>query len=164
MPQAQSTPLPSRQLHDHIVARTCRLADAMLRMSSRQIKELWQLRNTDLRLLNILDQGESLTVTQISRLALVDQAWVSRSLRALKARALVDKRADPNDSRRTLFSLTERGRKILDESRPYAAWTEDVLLRDIDARQLKSLLDKLEANTQGLVEFVAAAPDSVGQK
>jgi hypothetical protein len=45
----------ARSLHDHIVARTSRLADAMLRMSSRHIRERWNLRNTDLRLLNILD-------------------------------------------------------------------------------------------------------------
>jgi DNA-binding MarR family transcriptional regulator len=156
--------LQPKQLHDHIVSRTCRLADAWLRMSSRQIKELWDLRNTDLRLLNILDGMQSLTVTQISRRAFVDQAWVSRSLHALKARKLVDKRADPRDSRRMLFSLTERGCQILDESRPYAAWTEDVLLRDIDEQQLKSLLDKLEANTQGLVDFIASAAEGADEK
>src|SRR5215831_17156744 len=96
----------ARALHDHVVARTCRLADAMLRMSSRHIRERWNLRNTDLRLLNILDGEEPLPVSEISRRALLDQAWVSRSLRALEAAGLVERRGDPKDSRLTLVTLT----------------------------------------------------------
>src|SRR6185437_7761925 len=84
--------------------------------------------------------------------ALLDEAWVSRSLRALEQSQLVERRSDPNDSRLTLASLTRRGREILYASRPYAEWSEQVLLRGIDERALKSLLDQLEANAQALVD------------
>ncbi len=151
----------ARTLHDHIVARTCRLADAMLRMSSRHIRERWNLRNTDLRLLNILDGDQPLPVSEISRRALLDQAWVSRSLRALEAGRLVTRRSDAGDSRLTLVTLTRRGRAILDESRPYAQWSEQVLLQGVDERALKALLDQLEANTQGLIEKLASFPQKV---
>jgi DNA-binding MarR family transcriptional regulator len=139
------------RLHDHIVARTCRLADAMTRMSAHHFKERWNLRSTDLRLLNILEDAASLPVIEISRRALVDQAWVSRSLQALKARRLVERRSDPNDTRRSLFVITERGREILEESRPYALWSEKVLLDGVDGPHLKALLDQVEANTQKLL-------------
>ena len=141
-------------LHDHIVARTCRLADAMLRMSARHFKERWNLRNTDLRLLNILEGDTPLPVSEISRRALVDQAWVSRSLRVLKARRLVERYHDPKDFRLALFSLTPRGREIIEESRPYAQWSEKVLLAGVDEQQLKALLDRVEANTRGLLAAV----------
>ena len=137
---------------DHIVARTCRLADALVRISARQMKERWNIRNTDLRLLNVLDDVERLSVNEISRRALLDQAWVSRSLRALEGRGLVHRCADASDSRLTLVSLTQSGREILDESRPYAAWSERVLLRGVDEVALKALLDQVEANTQGLID------------
>jgi DNA-binding MarR family transcriptional regulator len=137
---------------DHIVARTCRLADALIRISARHMKERWNIRNTDLRLLNVLDGVERLSVNEISRRALLDQAWVSRSLRALEGRGLVHCCADASDSRLTLVRLTESGRAILDESRPYAAWSEKVLLRGIDAAALKGLLDQVEANTQVLID------------
>lgn len=140
-----------QRLHDHIVARTCRLADAMTRMSARHFKQRWNLRSTDLRLLNILEDASPLPVNEISRRALVDQAWVSRSLHALKARKLVERRSDPNDTRLALFALTNRGREILEESRPYARWSERVLLDGVDESQLKSLLDQVEANTQKLL-------------
>ena len=148
----------AKVLHDHIVSRTLRLADAMLRMSSRHIKELWNVRNTDLRLLNILDGEEPLSVNEISRRALLDQAWVSRSLRTLEAGKLVERRSDPKDSRLTLVMLTKRAREILDEFRPYAAWSEQVLLNGVDEKRLKMLLDQLEANTQGLISTLEAFP------
>lgn len=151
----------TKVLRDHIVDRTCRLADAMVRMSSWHIKERWNLRQTDLRLLNVLDGEEPLSVNEISRRALVDQAWVSRSLRALEASKLVERRSDPQDSRLTRVSLTARGRKTLEEFRPWAAWSERVLLEGIDEKKLKELLDQLEANTERLVNRLEALPKVV---
>jgi len=148
----------AKMLHEHIVPRILRLADALLRMSSRHIKELWGVRNTDLRLLNILDGDEPLSVNEISRRALLDQAWVSRSLRTLEAGKLVERRSDPKDSRLTLVTLTKRAREILDEARPYGVWSEQVLLNGVDEKRLKGLLDQLEANTQGLISTLESFP------
>ncbi len=150
----ESGPEKAMALRDRIVARTCRLADAMLRISSHHIRERWNIRNTDLRLLSTLDGEDPLSVLAISRRALLDQAWVSRSLRALEAATLVARRSDPRDSRSTLVSLTARGREILEESRPYAEWSEQVLLAGVDEKTLKRLLDQLEANTQRLIDSV----------
>jgi DNA-binding MarR family transcriptional regulator len=150
--------LDARALRDHIVDRTCRLADAMIRMSSWQMQEQWKLRHTDFRLLIVLDGEESLSVNEISRRALVDQAWVSRSLRALEASKLVARRSDPKDSRMTRVSLTKRGRETLDEFRPWAAWSEKVLLEAIDETKLKALLDQLEANTEKLLDRLRSVP------
>jgi DNA-binding MarR family transcriptional regulator len=143
------------ELRDHVVARTCRLADAMLRASSRHIKELWKISNTDLRLLSTLENEESLPMVEIVRRALVDQAWVSRSLRALEAKKLVERRADLEDSRATRVSLTRKGRQVLEESRPYAEWSEKYLLKGVDAKRLKELMDQLEANTQDMLNALA---------
>jgi DNA-binding MarR family transcriptional regulator len=145
---------PSHLLHDHIVDRTTRLADAMVRMSSRHVKQRWKLRHTDLRLLNVLDGEQPITVLEISRRALVDQAWVSRSLRALEARKLVERSSDPVDSRLTLVALTQRGRATLNEFRPWAAWSEKLLLKGVDEQKLKALLDQLEANTETLFRSI----------
>lgn len=158
-PARKATQQPSvKGLRDQIIGRICRLADAMVRMSSGYIQQRWKLRNTDLHLLNVLDQEVPLSVNEISRRALVDQAWVSRSLRLLEARRLVARRSDPQDSRLALVTLTARGRATLDEFRPYAMWSEELLLRDIDAVTLKQLLDRLEANTESLMRTLRAEP------
>jgi DNA-binding MarR family transcriptional regulator len=148
----------AKGLRDHIAGRIARIADAMARMSSWHLKERWNLRITDLRLLNVLDGEAPLSVNEIGRRALVDQAWVSRSLRALEAMKFVERRSDPQDSRLTLISLTKRGRETVDEFRPYAAWSERVLLKGVDEAQLKALLDQVEANTQSLIDVLEDAP------
>jgi len=153
-----------RLLHDHIVDRTCRLADAMIRMSSWQMQEQWNLRQTDFRLLNVLDGEAPLSVNEIGRRALVDQAWVSRSLRMLEARKLVERRSDPEDSRMTRVSLTKRGREMLDEFRPWAAWSERVLLEGIDEKKLKTLLDQLESRTESLLSKLKSLPRKLPKK
>ena len=145
-------------LRDHIVGRICRLADAMVRMSSWHMQHHWGLRNTDLRLLNVLDDEEPLSVNELSRRALLDQAWVSRSIRALERAKLVTRRNHHRDSRLTLVSMTRRGREILDEFRPYAAWSEKVLLEGVDEGTLKPLLDRLENNTQSLIGMLESLP------
>jgi DNA-binding MarR family transcriptional regulator len=124
----------------------------MVRMSTSHIKDRWKLRSTDLRLLNILDGEDALSVNEISRRAIVDQAWVSRSLHALEAGKLVERRGDPEDSRLTRVSLTKRGREMLEEFRPWAAWSEKM------QAALKALLDQLETNTESLSTAIRAAP------
>jgi DNA-binding MarR family transcriptional regulator len=154
----------SKSLHDHIIDRTTRLADAMVGMSSWHLKKRWNLRHTDLRLLNVLDGEVPLSVNEISRRALVDQAWVSRSLRALEARNLVARSSDPTDSRLTLVSLTQAGRATNDEFRPWAAWSEKLLLSGVDETKLKALLDQLEANTEHLAKTLEALPRVIPEK
>lgn len=153
----------ARALHDHIVGRICRLADAMVHMSSWHMRQRWNLRNTDFRLLNVLDGEDPLSVNEVARRALLDQAWVSRSLRALERATLVERRDDHRDSRLTLVTLTRRGREILDEFRPYAAWSERVLLAGVDGSKLKALLDQLESNTQGLINTLESLPKECRQ-
>jgi DNA-binding MarR family transcriptional regulator len=130
----------------------------MVRMSSRHIRERWNVGHTDLRLLNILDGEDALSVNEISRRALVDQAWVSRSLRTLEASKLVERRRDPNDSRLTLVALTKRGCKLLDEFRPWTQWSESVLLDGIDEANIKAMLDQLEANVDRLMRRLQDSP------
>lgn len=151
----------AKRLHDHIADRLCRLADAMLRLSAKSIKQTWGLRPIDLRLLNMLDGEQPLAVREISRRVYVDQAWVSRSLRDLESRDLVQRKSDPKDSRLTLVSLTAHGRKALDEVRPYALKSEQFLLNGIDEKKLKALLDKVEVNTERMLEAIEKA---LGQK
>lgn len=139
-------------LTDHIAVRVVRISEAVARLATRTIEARWGLRNTDLRLLNVLDGATPIAVSDISRRVHVDKAWVSRSIRELEGRNLVRRHADPKDSRRALVSLTPHGRDLLEEVRPYALRSELRLLEGIDARLLKEMLDRLEENAVALLE------------
>lgn len=137
---------------DHIADRIGRIADTMTRIGSRTIRKRWGIRHTDLRLLNILDNEKSVSVRELSRRAHVDQAWVSRSLLELEQKRLVKKRNDPNDSRRSLISLTSHGRKMLDKVRPKALEGELLMLDSLNSKKLKAQLDILEKNVTAILD------------
>lgn len=145
-PQDRATNAASKHtgFEDLITVRVARLAEIFTRLSSYSIGKKWNLRNTDLRLLNVLDQSKKLSIREISRRTHVDKAWVSRTIKELIDRNLVQRNTDPMDSRVKLISLTRHGQKILDQVRPYALTTDKFLLENLDEKLLKDMLDRLE--------------------
>ena len=63
------------------------------------------------RLLYELAQAEDLTATALGRDLAIDPGYLSRLLQSLKRRGLAQSRRAPQDARRGLLSLTEKGRK-----------------------------------------------------
>ena len=148
----------AHSLNDHIAVRVVRISEALTRTSTRTIEARWGLKNTDLRLLNTLDGEDAVAVSEIARRVHVDKGWVSRSLRELEQRGLVERRADPADTRQTLVSLSAEGRVLLEKVRPQTLRGEARLLNGIDARLLKDMLDRLETNAVSYLEEAMRAP------
>jgi DNA-binding MarR family transcriptional regulator len=154
----------ARGLTDHIAVRVVRLAESMARHATRTIEARWGLKNTDLRLLNVMDGAGPLTVSELSRRTHVDKAWVSRSLRDLERRKIVCRQADRKDTRLALLSLSAPGQRLLDEVRPIALQSETRMLRGLDARTLKRLLDALESNVEQMLDGLATARGGSSRK
>lgn len=152
----------AKGLNDHIAVRVARITEIVTRMATRTIEARWGLRNTDLRLLNVLDGAGQIPVSELSRRAHVDKAWVSRSLRDLERRKLVKRSTDRRDTRLSLVSLSEHGQSLLDEVRPFALRSEIDLLKGIDARLLKRLLDQLEVNAESALQALNARSVRLG--
>jgi DNA-binding MarR family transcriptional regulator len=141
----------AKGLDDHIAVRVARITEIVTRIATRTIESRWGLSNTDLRLLNILDHSDEISISEISRRSHVDKAWVSRSLRDLEKRKVVIRRPHPRDSRVSLVVISTRGQALLDEVRPDSLRNEVELLKGIDAKLLKKLLGTLEFNADGLL-------------
>ncbi len=139
-------------LNDHIAVRIVRVSEALARIATRRIEARWGLKNTDLRVLNVLDGSVPLPVAEVSRRTHVDKAWISRTLKSLEARGLVGRTTDRWDARLTLMSLTAKGQALLEEVRPEAVKNEARLLKGVDGRRLKAMLDRLEANAERILE------------
>jgi DNA-binding MarR family transcriptional regulator len=70
------------------------------------------------RLLSQLDRlGSAASVTDLAAAIGVDQPRASRVVADCAARGLVERTTDPNDARRTLVTLTDAGRAVLEERR-----------------------------------------------
>jgi len=109
------------------------------------------LRNTDLRILNILFDEEVISINELARRAHVDKAWISRSVVQLLGKKWINKKPDPNDSRAQLVSLTSKSRAMLDQVRPQVLANERILLQGINESVLKKSLDMLMRNAEQLI-------------
>jgi DNA-binding MarR family transcriptional regulator len=128
-----------------------RIAELMARLATETIEARLGVRNTDLRLLNLLDGTDGVTVNEIARRVHVDKAWVSRCLRLLENDGLVVRRSNRKDSRVTVVDLSKKGRELLAQVRPIALAREARLMNGIDADAFKANLDRLMANAEAIL-------------
>ena len=144
--------MPHKTLEDLVAVRIVRIAEVVTRLATQTIEARVGLRNTDLRLLNLLDGTEGVTVNEIARRAHVDKAWVSRSLRELEKSGLVTRKSVREDSRVSLIGLSAKGRAMLEEVRPLASKREKRLLDGINEDRFKADLDRLMTNIEAMLE------------
>ncbi|MBO9576625.1 MAG: winged helix-turn-helix transcriptional regulator [Sphingobium sp.] len=156
-PQAVTTRINPQSLEDNVGVRLVRLAEVFSRLAKMGVEEPWGLRNTDLRILNTLDGAGSVPISEIARRTHVDKAWISRSVRELAEKGLIDRSDSPDDTRILLAGLTPKGRTLLDEIRPSVLWHEQNVLRGINERAFKKNLDRLLANVEDVLSAAECA-------
>jgi len=137
---------------DNVGVRMIRLAEVFARLAKIGVEQPWNLRNTDLRILNVLDGADSVAISEIARRTHVDKAWISRSVRKLEKKGLVEKQLDPKDSRVSLAVLTAKGRALLEEIRPHVTAAEGRVLNGIKTPGFKRDLDRLLENAEAILE------------
>jgi DNA-binding MarR family transcriptional regulator len=141
----------ARSLEDLVAVRVVRIAEIVARLATRTFEARFGLRNTDLRLMNLLEGTEGVTVNEIARRAHVDKAWVSRSLRQLEKSGLVTRRRVRADSRVSVIGLSTKGRVLVEQVRPLASARETRLLDGIDTARFKADLDRLMTNAEAML-------------
>jgi DNA-binding MarR family transcriptional regulator len=141
-----------KSLEDLVAVRIVRISEVIARLAIQTIEQRFGLRNTDLRLMNLLDGKQGVTVNEIARRAHIDKAWVSRSLRELECSGLVARRSHRPDSRVRMVSLSAKGRALLERVRPLAAAHERRLLAGLEESSFKMALDRLLANADAMLE------------
>ncbi len=141
-----------RTLEDLVAVRIVRISEVLTRLATQAIGSRVGLRNTDLRLMNLLDGYQGVTVNEIARRAHVDKAWVSRSLRELEKNGLVTRKRNMKDSRLTVVDLSAKGRALLDQARPLAVSREVRLLDGIDPVAFKASLERLMLNAEKMLD------------
>jgi len=84
---------------------------------------------------------------------LIDKAWISRTLGKLVDKAMVVSTPDENDARRTLFSLTAKGRRAAKALIERATQRQELILRgisDVDRKTLIELLSRVQKNVDAM--------------
>ena len=118
---------------------------ALIRRSARQITQTYDaaLKDTGLRItqysiLANLDRMKSLSITELSKLMVIDRTTLTRNLRPLQRDGLVAL-SDGPDKRSRALTLTDAGRERLEAARPLWLKTERKVRKGIDSEDLAHL-------------------------
>lgn len=95
-------------------------------------------------LLTIADMGRP-GLHELTRRVARDKSQMTRTVRSLEAKGLVERHGSANDARVTLVSLTPKGEDVVSQLRTAVAETIDEILvpiSQIEKNQLKGLLQR----------------------
>ena len=129
---------------------TYRLARLQARLNAQATRYLAKhadISLTDWRVIVLINDRGDTTLTRLTRDSGLDKGQISRKLKSLVSRGLIDSHQDDQDHRVQHLSLTTAGRSIVDQMLPLMQARQKHLSNALTAEELSSLLraiDKLE--------------------
>jgi homoprotocatechuate degradation regulator HpaR len=105
------------------------------------------------RILRALASIDSIEVTDLARVAFLLGPSLSRILRDLEARHLIERRAAKADLRRAVVSISAKGVRLIEAVAPTSESIYAAIARRYGAHKLAELQDMLHALERGLSEL-----------
>jgi homoprotocatechuate degradation regulator HpaR len=105
------------------------------------------------RILRALTSIDAIEVTELARLAFLLGPSLSRILRDLEARHLIDRRTAKADLRRGVVSISEKGLKLIEAVAPSSEAIYAAITKRYGVRKLGELQDMLHALESALSEL-----------
>jgi DNA-binding MarR family transcriptional regulator len=120
------------------------LSDAVSRSMAQIYGERFDLSRDEWRLLAALADQQSLRTAALIERTTLDKVSVSRALARLQAKALVERRNDPEDGRGYVIRLLPAGRTLFRKIVPMVKAREQFLLDTLDESQRQTLQSAFE--------------------
>ncbi|HVK79394.1 MAG TPA: MarR family winged helix-turn-helix transcriptional regulator [Verrucomicrobiae bacterium] len=133
-------------LEDFLPYRLSILSNRVSRSIASRYAEAFDLSIPEWRVIAVLGRTPNLTAKEIAEATEMDKVAVSRAVSRLVAAKRVQARADAEDARRQILSLTTLGESVHARIAPIALASEEKLLRALSTKereQLDALLDRL---------------------
>ena len=118
---------------------------------ARGYQDKFGLTVTEWRIMAVLGEQAGISADTVSQRTEVEKSLISRSLKKLIARNLVNRDFDAQDGRRHSLTLTATGIEIYEQVAPMSLLSEQQILAGLSEREqlnLKKLLNKLLHHTQ----------------
>lgn len=159
MASAKRKPTPQRSSGELLVLekflpyRLSVLSNRVSRAIAARYAKAFDLTIPEWRVIAVLGRRPGLTAKEIAEATEMDKVAVSRAVARLVAAKRVAARADRDDARRQILSLTSQGENVHARIAPIALDSEQRLLATLDAEdqeQLVHLIDRLLAAAKTL--------------
>lgn len=132
------------RLEDFLPYRLSVTASRVSRLLSRKCAESYGLSIPEWRVLTMVGRFSTLSPSAVGELTAMDKVKVSRAAASLVGRGMVRQRADPEDGRGRLLSLTRKGETVHRGMLPLACEVEKQLADGLSRGELSALLKTLE--------------------
>lgn len=101
-------------------------------------------------ILKCLIDDPSMTQSKIAEKVFKDNASVTRMVDLLVKGNLIERSIDPNNRRRHILTVTQKGRKDIEKMEPLILENRSIALKDIPEKHLKCALETMHAITKNL--------------
>jgi DNA-binding MarR family transcriptional regulator len=142
----KSIPAELLVLEDFLPYRLSILSNRVSRAIAARYAETFDLSIPEWRIIAVLGRTPNLTAKEIAEATEMDKVAVSRAVARLVGAKRVQARADAEDARRQILSLTAQGESVHARIAPIALASEEKLLRALSMKErehLDALLDRL---------------------
>jgi homoprotocatechuate degradation regulator HpaR len=144
--------VPMREFSRSLPMSLLRAREAVMRQFRPSLRE-HGLTEQQWRILRALAAIDTIEVTELARTAFLLGPSLSRILRDLEARRLIERKAAKTDLRRGVVSISEKGLKLMERVAPTSEEIYAAITRRFGARRLAELQDmlgELERSLAGL--------------
>src|ERR1700758_3441099 len=159
-PVPASRRLPMREFSRSLPMSLLRAREAVMRQFRPSLRN-HGLTEQQWRILRALAAIEAIEVTELARTAFLLGPSLSRILRDLEARRLVERKTLKADLRRAVVSISEKGLRLMERVAPTSEQIYAAITRSYGARRLAELQDmlgELEISLMGLEMVDEADP------
>ena len=144
--------LPMREFSRSLPMSLLRAREAVMRQFRPSLRQ-HGLTEQQWRILRALAAIEAIEVTELARTAFLLGPSLSRILRHLEARRLIERKTAKSDLRRGVVSITEKGLRLMEMVAPSSEAIYAAITRRYGAKklaELQEMLGALEASLSGL--------------
>src|SRR5215475_303528 len=144
--------VPMREFSRSLPMSLLRAREAVMRQFRPSLRE-HGLTEQQWRILRALAAIETIEVTELARTAFLLGPSLSRIIRDLEARRLVERRVAKADLRRAMVSISEKGLRLMERVAPTSEQIYAAITRRYGARRLAELQDMLGELEASLMEL-----------
>ena len=153
--------VPMREFSRSLPMSLLRAREAVMRQFRPSLRD-HGLTEQQWRILRALASVDSIEVTELARVAFLLGPSLSRILRDLEARHLIERRTAKADLRRGVVSISTRGLRLIEAVAPTSEAIYAAISRRFGARKLAELQDMLHTLEASLTELRTESEASAG--
>ena len=161
-PGSNSVKVPMREFSRSLPMSLLRAREAVMRQFRPSLRN-HGLTEQQWRILRALSSVDEIEVTELARLAFLLGPSLSRILRDLEARQLIERKAAETDLRRAVVSISPKGLKLIEAVAPTSEAIYAAITKRFGARrlaELQEMLTALEGDLSDMASGDDAEPDA----